>query len=270
MLTFAESRNTVAARSQIPNRLSGVLAVADPAVSGADEAAGVGARAAGSRDRSSDRIDVRLQRVRAEPGRIGFAGELRHGPDHVAAGVHQVQLSLQHGDPGLQRCVLLRGRTRQLSPARLDLGLDRCALLVQLLALPAERSRRRRFLRLPLHTRFAGEELGIRARDLECQRHDLVGRLPVRIEDEQIARLRSGLLLSAERAIPVYGLVEDLDDLVAGHDRARLFGARGRLLRRIGCPGERDDARQDSDCNCYAHGALFYSHPMKPSGFRFE
>ena len=68
------------------------------------------------------------------------------------------------------------------------------------------------------------------------------GRLLVGIEDQQIARLTGGLLLSAQGPIPIDRFVQDLHHLVAGQDgNARIRRGLGLLLR-IG--------RAGSDCDC--------------------
>ena len=152
------------------------------------------------------------------------------------------------------RLIRLRS-ARQLALTRLDFRLDRRALIVEALAQPAQRLLRCGLLRCLLHPGFAAQQLGVGTGEVEGQLHDLVGRLPIRIQDQQVARLPGRLLLDAERAIPIDGLIENLHDLVAGHDGARLRRGRGGLSRRLGGAGsEHGDARQDSYCNCCAHG----------------
>ena len=111
-----------------------------------------------------------------------------------------------------------------------DLGLNRGPARVQIALVSEQRLRRaRRVGRVRLlHLRLAAQELGVRARKLERERDDAVRGLPVGIEDQQVARLRGGLLLDAEHAVPVHRLVENADDLVARHDGAGGERRRGR------------------------------------------
>jgi hypothetical protein len=206
-------------------------------------------------DRSGNRIDVRLERIRTEARRISFVRELRHVRQHVAPGVHEVQLALQHRNAGLQSRSLLLRRARQLALVRLDLGLNRRALIVELLARAAQRLLGGGLLRFLSHTRLAAQQLGVGACEVEGQLHDLVGGLAVRIQEQQVARLRGRLLLGAERAVPVDGLVENLHDLIARHHGPRVRRGGGRLRRRVrGLCGEHGDACEESCYKSYAHG----------------
>ena len=214
-------------------------------------------RAARGRNGGGNRIDVRLERVRTEPRRIGLARELRHVREHVASCVHEVELPLQHRDPGLQRRLIRFRSARQLSSACIDFRLDRRPLVIEPLAQPAQRLLRCGLVRCLLLIGIAAQQLRVGAREVEDQFHDLVCCPGVRIQDQQVARLPRRLLLGAERAIPVHRLVEDLHDLVAGHHGARLCRACLGLSRRVGGMGsEHRDARQDTCCNSCVHGPL--------------
>ena len=97
---------------------------------------------------------------------------------------------------------------------------------------------RRCFLR---HVRFTAQELRVGPRDLEGEADDPVGGLPIRVQDQQVARLGRRLLLGAQRAVPVDRLVEDPHDLLARHHGAGSRGLRRgcciRGTRRIGRDG---------------------------------
>ena len=77
-----------------------------------------------------------------------------------------------------------------------------------------------------LGLRLLGENLGVGPRQFKGQSDDLVRRLPIAIEDQQVARLGRRLLLYAECAVPVERLIQELDDLLAAHRRGH--GRRGR------------------------------------------
>ncbi len=162
----------------MPNRVSDVLATRLSALeSESEEDACAGAvTGAGRRhrrgNRRRDRIDVRLERVGAEAVRVVLRGVLRHVRDHVAPGVHDIELTLKHGDARLQVRLAALGSARlaagrELAFRRIDLGLDRGALGVQLLLHAAEGLRRRRVFARLRGAGLAAQQLRIGARDLE-------------------------------------------------------------------------------------------------------
>ena len=208
--------------------------VADPAAP-ASAAPSLRHGARGRRgDRCRDGVDVLLEGAHAGAVRVGFVREVDHVVQEIPPRVDEIELALQLRDSSLA--------ARRARPFPL-----RRAAVAWLRSRPESRSRRAsrsrwsrcsacgEFARLGrlglLHLRLAAQELGVRARKLERERDDAVRRLPVGIEDQQVARLRGGLLLNAEHAVPVHRLVENLDDLVARHDGAR--GERRRGLRGV-------------------------------------
>ena len=191
---------------------------------------GAGARRG---DRCRDGVDVLLEGAHSGAVRIGFMREIDHVVQEIPPRVDEVELALQLRDLRLQRATLLGFRSGDLSLRGRDLGLNRGPARVQIplrLCSSACGELDVSGASCLLHLRLAAQELGVRARKLERERDDAVGGLPVGIKDEQVARLRGGLLLNTEHSVPVHRLVENADDLVARHD-----GAGGQ--RRRGCAG---------------------------------
>ena len=88
------------------------------------------------------------------------------------------------------------------------------------------------------------------------QANDLIRRLPIVVEDQQIARLAGRLLLNAERAIPVDRLIQHLDDLLAGHrrDHGRCGRRRRGRAGRLSCGSGRRRRRGDRCGQCETQG----------------
>ncbi len=166
-------------------------------------------RGCGNRCRNG--VDVLLQGGDSRAVRIGFMRELDHVVQQIPPRIDEVELALQLRCLRLQGVTLLGFRAGDLSLRGCDLGLEfwSCELRdrVRLCAAPAARSTPRP--RPVLHLRFAAQELRVRARNLERERNDTVCSSPVGIKDQQVARLRGGLLLDAEHPVPVHRLVQN-------------------------------------------------------------
>ena len=112
------------------------------------------------------------------------------------------------------------GAAGELGARRIDLVLYGKRLCVELV-LPrrefAQRARRSR----PLAggRRVIDEQVGARPREVEREADDLIGDLAILGEDQEVARLVRDLLLSAERAVPIHGLIQHLDDFRRAHRR---------------------------------------------------
>ena len=175
-----------------------------------------------------------LRALTPEPFASVSCAKLDHVVQEIPPRVHEIELALELRDSSLaarrarrfplRRAVVAWPRSR---PGSCPCGASRSRW--SLCSACGEARRLGRLLLL--HLRLAAQELGVRARKLERERDDAVCGLPVGIEDQQVARLRGGLLLNAEHSVPVHGLVENADDLVARHDGAR--GQRRRGLRGV-------------------------------------
>ena len=148
-------------------------------------------------------VDLGLERLGARGARIALVLEVRHVLEQVLA----------RGDDralGLELAPLGRGGAvfgSHLGIERLELGLQFRLALLQCL----------RQRRCAVAAAFGGgrtaEELRIGACNLETQTDHFVGGLAVGEYDQLIAGLGGVLLLRAERAVPLHGLIQDLDDL---------------------------------------------------------
>ena len=133
MRALARRRMTAEVRSQMPNSSNCVpLAAAGAAVSaaGAFVAGAAEARRTCGGNRCGDRVDVRLERIRAEAFCIVLPLELRHVREQIAPRIDEVELSLQHRDAGFaigpQRPGS-RGRRRIFSDAICACSSARCS-----------------------------------------------------------------------------------------------------------------------------------------------
>ena len=201
---------------------------------------------------------MRLQRVHASAVRIALVGELRHRAVEIAARVHEVELALQLRDSRLHLSALCFGSGSQATLRGCDLRLYFRAPPIQLLLHPLQRLRRGSRIRSGFlrHICFAAQQLCVGSGDFEGEANGLVGNLPISVQDEQIARLSSRLLLGAQGAVPIHGLIEDPHDLLARHHGARSYclrrGRCRRGTRRIGRDGpieQRSRREQERKCS---------------------
>ena len=208
-------------------------------------------------NRRRDGVDVLLEGGHSGAVRIGLVRELHHVVQEIAPRIHEVELALQLRDLRLQRATLLGFRAGELPLRGCDLRLDRGPARVQiaLVSAAALAASSRLGRGVLLHLRLAAQELGVRARKLERERDDAVRGLPVGIEDQQVARLRGGLLLDAEHSVPVHRLVENADDLVARHDGAGGERRRGARLHVLGMDPRRQGQGKTDRCDSLEHGA---------------
>ena len=71
------------------------------------------------------------------------------------------------------------------------------------------------------HVCFAAQQLCVGSGEFKGEGDDPVRDLPIGVQDQEVARLSRRLLLRAQGAVPVDGLVEDPHDLLARHHGAR-------------------------------------------------
>jgi len=159
----------------------------------------------------------------------------------IAARVHEVELALQLRNSRLHLCRLCLWSHGQATLHGYDLRLYfRAPSIELLLHLPQSLWRGSRIRGdFPRHFCFAAQQLCVGSGELESEADGPVGKLPIGVEDEEVAGLSSRLLLGAQGAVPVYGLVEDLYDLLACHHgaRVRCLPRRSRGIRRSGRAG---------------------------------
>ena len=168
----------------------------------------------------------------------------------IAARVHEVELALQLRNSRLHLGSLCFRSRSQATLHGCDLRLYLRAPPIELLLHPLQRlgrgSRiRSGFLR---HFCLAAQQLCVGSGEFEGEADDSVGNLPIGVQDQEVARLSSRLLLRAQGAVPVHGFIEDPHDLLARHHGARSYCMRRRScirgIRRIG----RDGAIEQRSC----------------------
>ncbi len=184
---------------------------------------------------------MRLQCTGTGPLRIARVDELGHGVQQVLARVDHIQLALQLGEFRLQVGSRPARGGRELPLIGGHFRLNRLALRVDFFLHRIECLRRGSHVVGGFRAaRLAAQQLGIGARDLEGKRDDLVGCLPVGIENQQVAGLTGGLLLGSQRPVPLDRFVENLHDLIAGQH------GNGGVCRRLRQGGRRSGGAQNA------------------------